>query len=621
MGPRTNPEIPNMLITPGLTLPAPALRQHIAVLGKTGSGKTFAAKSLVEKLLARPQQVAVIDPTGAWWGLRSSRDGKGPGFGVLVVGGDHGDIPLPPGSGTAVAHLVAEQRVSVVIDTSRLTIGERTRWFIDFAGELYRSVRHPLTLVIDEVHNFVPQGRVPDPDTGKMLHAGNQLFSGGRSRGIRLVGISQRPAKWHKDSLTCVDTLIAMRMLAPQDREAVEDWIEGCGDRKLGRQVLDSLAQLATGEGWVWYPEAGLLQRVKFPDITTFDSSKTPEDGGPIPAPKSRAEIDLSGIEAAMAAAIEEAKASDPKALRAEVSDLKRKLADALRAPAAESPDLDLVAQANERLCDTEAALEVARANYQELAGMLRNELDGIEYRVKNIRDRLGVIDNRREFAEPECTEALAPERGPVKPCASRQSGRKTGTSPARARNRGHTPGLRHAATAPAPRGNRPPTAAGIIGPHQRILDSIAWWNSVGVHSPTAAQVAVVASYSPGTGTLNTYFGAMVTAGLIVRHAGLIELTDAGRRAASRPERHATLRELHARIMGILDGPGQRLIQAVIDRGGRATGADEIGRAAGYSPGTGTLNTYFGSLARLGLITRERGQVRATAVLLPEALR
>jgi molybdopterin-guanine dinucleotide biosynthesis protein len=47
--------------------------QHIAVLGKTGSGKTFAVKGIVEHLLERGRRVGIVDPTGAWWGLRSAR--------------------------------------------------------------------------------------------------------------------------------------------------------------------------------------------------------------------------------------------------------------------------------------------------------------------------------------------------------------------------------------------------------------------------------------------------------------------------------------------------------------------------------------------------------------------
>ena len=35
-----------------MKIPEAALQQHLAVLGKTGSGKTFAVKGIVEHLLA-----------------------------------------------------------------------------------------------------------------------------------------------------------------------------------------------------------------------------------------------------------------------------------------------------------------------------------------------------------------------------------------------------------------------------------------------------------------------------------------------------------------------------------------------------------------------------------------
>jgi Predicted ATPase len=76
------------------TIPTAALNQHIAVLGKTGSGKSYAAKGIVEHLLDQKRQVCVLDPTSAWWGLRLAADGKGRGYDVVLLGGDHADIPL-----------------------------------------------------------------------------------------------------------------------------------------------------------------------------------------------------------------------------------------------------------------------------------------------------------------------------------------------------------------------------------------------------------------------------------------------------------------------------------------------------------------------------------------------
>lgn len=306
-------------------LPAAALDQHIAVLGKTGSGKTYAAKGIVEQLLDQKRQVCVIDPTSAWWGLRLAANGKSAGYDVVLLGGKHADIPLSERSGPAVARLVTQQRANVVLDTSGMTVGEYSRWFTDFASTLYTTVRRPLHLVIDEAHYFMPQGKIPDPQTGKMLHAGNRLMSGGRSLGIRGLMITQRPAKLHKDSLTCADTLIAMRMIAPQDRAAVKEWIDGSGDPAQGKEVLGTLAALPRGEGWVWYPEGVHLVLTKFPAIRTYDSSSTPKHGqhaGPAVAA-----IDLGEVKAAMAEAVKEAEANDPKLLRAEIAKLKAEAA------------------------------------------------------------------------------------------------------------------------------------------------------------------------------------------------------------------------------------------------------------------------------------------------------
>lgn len=315
--------------------------QHSAIVGKTGSGKTWAAKGIVERLLKRDRQVCVLDPTSAWWGMRLSADGKGRGFDVVLLGGEHGDIPLAARSGEAVARLVTEQGANVIIDTGGFGVGEYTRWFIDFAGVLYTTISAPLHLVIDEAHYFMPQGKVLSPDAGKMLHAGNRLMSGGRSRGIRGMMITQRPAKLHKDSLTCADTLIAMRVLSPQDRGAIKDWIDGAGDQVKGKEIIDSLAQLQRGDGWIWYPEGGILERVTFPAITTYDSSAAPKHGAK--AGPQVQQIDLTKVKAAMAEAVKEAEANDPKLLRAEVARLKGEIGKLNKSPTA-PPKADPVA-------------------------------------------------------------------------------------------------------------------------------------------------------------------------------------------------------------------------------------------------------------------------------------
>lgn len=115
------------------TFPAEALKQHIAIVGKTGSGKTTAAKGLTEGILDADGRVCVVDPTGAWYGLRSSASGKGPGYPVVVFGGEHGDFPLAGTHGEALAEIVGTTSTPAIIDTSQLRTAERTRFFADFA--------------------------------------------------------------------------------------------------------------------------------------------------------------------------------------------------------------------------------------------------------------------------------------------------------------------------------------------------------------------------------------------------------------------------------------------------------------------------------------------------------
>ena len=265
--------MPDAMLT---ALPLTVLEGHVGILATTGAGKTYGAKTAVEDLLEAGRRVCVIDPTGVWWGLRAAPDGREGGYPVAILGGDHADVPLAPTSGAALARAVAQGAFSCIVDVVRMTVGERTRWFSDFAEELARSNRRPLHLVIDEAHLFAPQGRVNDPQSGRMVGAANHLVSGGRAMGLRIMLLSQRPAKLHKDSLTQVAALVPMWMMAPQDTAAVKAWIADAADAAAGREVLTSLPSLETGRGWLWAPRLGILDRIAFRALRTFDSSRAP---------------------------------------------------------------------------------------------------------------------------------------------------------------------------------------------------------------------------------------------------------------------------------------------------------------------------------------------------------
>jgi uncharacterized protein len=554
-------------------LPTESLSRHIAILGKTGSGKTYAAKGLVERLLNHGRRLCVIDPTGAWWGLRSSADGTGPGFPVIVLGGRHGDAPLPAGSGAACARLVSEQSLQVVFDVSSMSVSERGRWFTGFADEIFRLNSRPLHVVIDEAHMFAPQGRVPDPEVGKMLHAANTLASGGRSRGVRLLMITQRPAKLHKDTLTCADILIAMRVIAPQDREAIEAWVEGAGDRVKAREILDSLANLSVGEGWVWAPDVPILGRGKFPPITTFDSSATPGDEEEIQVPKGRAEVDLSAIASGLEAAADEVKANDPKAMRAEISQLKKELSDERRKPV--RIDAGEMGKAQERITELDRELATANGLVAEYAWML-GRLQSIRGTLDGVIRLEGFTSNTMKGSDrsAEVQGGAGTTRALAKATVERPMPCTTTANPTRNLEKG--PGL--------------------------ILDAIAWWDRIGTPRPTRAQVAAVAGYAVKGGSFSRYVSTLSSLKYIVAAGGWLSITKEGSGHAAWPDVVPTQEDLHKRVLDILDGGARKILEVLIRRGGMAVGRTEVAELAGYEPTGGSFARYLSTLSSLGVI-------------------
>jgi DNA helicase HerA-like ATPase len=101
-----------------LRIPASAITETFAILAARGAGKSNTAAVMAEEMFKAGLPFVVIDPVRAWWGLRSSRDGKGPGLPILIFGGKHGDVPLERGGGQLVADLIVDQRLTCVLDIS-----------------------------------------------------------------------------------------------------------------------------------------------------------------------------------------------------------------------------------------------------------------------------------------------------------------------------------------------------------------------------------------------------------------------------------------------------------------------------------------------------------------------
>ncbi len=187
-------------ISKDILLPIDLITQTIAILAKKGSGKSYTASVMAEEMLKARQNIVVLDPTGAWWGLQSSADGKSEGFPVVVFGGDHANIPLEETAGEVIAQSIVEQGFSAVIDLSLFRKGQANRFVATFLETMYRLNRNPIHLFIDEADAFAPQKSFSDE--ARILGAMEDIVRRGRKRGIGCTMITQRPAVINKNVLT-----------------------------------------------------------------------------------------------------------------------------------------------------------------------------------------------------------------------------------------------------------------------------------------------------------------------------------------------------------------------------------------------------------------------------------
>lgn len=308
-------------IADNLSLPRNIITQTFAVLAIKGAGKTYTMLKMGEEFLKKNLPVVFIDSMGVCWGLRASASGKGPGLPILVMGGDHGDVPLEPTAGAIVARFVVKERISVVLDLSGMRKGEQKRFVLEFAEELYHKNRKPMHLMADEADLWAPQK--PQKGQERLLGAIEDLVRRGRARGIGVTMATQRAAVLNKNVLSQAEVLVAMRTISSKDRKAIDEWIEANGTPEKREEVMNSLATLKNGEAWIWSPSyLKIFKRIKIAIRDTYDSSKTPEIGKRVRAPKKLARVDLAKISEAIAATIERAKGEDPRLLKDKIKGL-----------------------------------------------------------------------------------------------------------------------------------------------------------------------------------------------------------------------------------------------------------------------------------------------------------
>lgn len=554
-------------IAEDFTLPLDAVTETFAILAKRGAGKTYTGMVMVEEMIKAGLPLCVIDPLGVWWGLRVSADGQGPGLPIIVLGGDHGDLPMTPEMGAQVAQVVVSTRTPLVLDLSGFSRGQPEHFVADFAENIYRLNREPLHLFIDEADIFVPQQ--PNARNQRSLNAIDDIVRRGRVYGLGVTLIAQRAAKVNKDVLTQTEVLIALRTAGPQDRQVVDEWIKQNAEPDQRAAILSSLAELPRGTAWLSSPGwLGEIRRVQIRTRETFNSSATPKIGQAVQTPIVAASVDVAALRELLEVAGAPV-ADDAEALRRRIADLERQLAEARVVRALTTEQKQALAGVASMLLSTAAELKAQGELLIEtfpLFGTMTIEPSHVQ----------GQGDDGIVFEIPD--DALNDEPD--------------------------------ADDGPLAQDYGEPLSSGQV----RILETLISRYPLRI---TRAQTARLSKYKPTGGAFLAAFSGLKKADLVVERDGEVWANaQAFARLGHKPQRPQTRSEWLAAWRSALSSSEWRLLDVLIGAGEKGMTREELGATAGYTASGGAFNSYLGVLRNNDLVVKRGDRYYADPSLL-----
>lgn len=558
------------------------------ICASSGLGKSWLLRLIAESVASSIQTV-IIDPEGEFSTLREKLD-------MLIVS-ENGDLRADIRSAGLLARKLAETGVSAVIDIYDLP-GEGDPWvkrrmfaalLISELMNLPKKLYHPMIVMVDEAHQFAQEeitnssyilnGERVNPS---MLSrsAIRSLMSAGRKRGIGGILATQRISKIDKDAIADVRNVFIGGTTLDIDQRRAGDILgmskaESVSLRDLDPGVFFSFGPAVEGKGIIRFtsgkvqtthPKAGQRASIVVPKASTQIAGIVEQFG------------DLPMI------AEEEVKSLN--SLKSEVEHLKRQL--------------------RERPAVAQVETKVERV---EVPVLPQEQFDKI---IKSLADMNAYAQDIKAMGEKieSYPLELVPMMGMLKNAVEKFSNNHLHTLPesvkapiyygvdrAHGKDKTMVAAVRKAADKIIVE-----SVNEITGPMQRILDAIAWMESIGIYKPARSIVAFLAGYSVLSTSFTKAMGAMNTAGLSTYpDSQSIALTDAGRVAANQPERILTTEQLHQCIFARLPGPESRVLRVLINHYPNTVNRDRLAQEAGYSPLSTSFTKALGKLRTLGV--------------------
>jgi hypothetical protein len=557
------------------------------VQGASGAGKSRFLRRLAEQAFGKVP-IIILDPEGEFASLRERFD--------FVLAGRGGETPADPRSAAMLATKLLELRASAVCDLYSMKPLDRhtfVRLFIEALLNADKRLWHPYLIMVDEAHRMCPEKGAGESEASEAMTA---LSTDGRKHGLCAIYATQRLGKLRKDAAAELLNVFIGQTFIDIDRMRAADAL-GVPKGKEQRELFARLKVLSRGSFYGLGQAVSLdATLIKIGDVQTTHPKVGAKASSTVPpAP--------AAIKALLPQLADLPKQAEDKArtegeLRKEIVDLRKQLK---AAPVAKP--IQQTAPSKEELS--------AEHSRGWAGGIAHAEREAYNSRRTAWRALKRVQEANDRTAKAVMEElAYYPESGPEKPKAGE-------CVPARAVVVPKAEALQRPTLPPRERPPIAETDAVLSKPEQRIIDALAWLESIGVAEPENPAVSFMARY-----TLNgSYFnarGSLRGKGLLVYLDGSrLQLTDEGRARAHALDIPGDAEALQNQVLSKLPTPEQRVLKPLIKAYPESVDNAALAQSANY-----TLNGSFfnarGRLKSLGLVEYVKNGVRARALLFPE---
>lgn len=237
----------------------------IGVLGIRGSGKTNTSAVILEEMLKYKYPMTIVDIDGEYWGLKEKYE-------LLVVGkSENADIQVNVEHAKQIAEISISQSIPVILDMSGFLYEETYQFLLDYMSQIWElagKYRKPYEIVLEEAHEFIPQGTKND-----LKEVLTRIALRGRKRGLGIIILSQRSAKVEKDILTQAEILFLHKVVHPTDMKVYKEILP-----MQPKEVGSIISGLNVGQCILFF--GNIINTIQIREQQTYHAGFTPSLNG-----------------------------------------------------------------------------------------------------------------------------------------------------------------------------------------------------------------------------------------------------------------------------------------------------------------------------------------------------